>query len=116
MTRSEKLRERREERERRGAKIRAHVEYRPWTLWSCTEARRRQINDVRRLVGLEDIPRWDWGYRPVKPRNYFKHPRTATELANRQPFYLRNHFVLEFFMSMTRSSMKIELWQPVYTC
>jgi hypothetical protein len=76
--------------------------YRPaWPLWSCTEARRRQMNDVRRLFGLEDIPRWNWGYRPVTPRNYIKHPRTATELANRQPFYLRNHLDLEAFKAMT---------------
>jgi hypothetical protein len=43
--------------------------YRPWTVWSCTEDRRNQINDVRRLVGLEEIPRWDWSYRPCKLRN-----------------------------------------------
>jgi hypothetical protein len=57
----------------------------PWPLWSCTEARRRQMNDVRRLVGLEEIPRWHWrSYRPVTPRNYLKHPVTDTERANRR--------------------------------
>jgi hypothetical protein len=85
--------------------------YRPWTLWSCTEARRRQINDVRRLVGLEDIPRWDWGYRPCRLRNYLLHPITATERANRHAFDLRSHLVLGTFDPLAKDVM--EGWDDV---
>ena len=80
--------------------------YRPWTLWSCTEARRRQINDVRRLLGLEDIPRWDWSYRPCRLRNYLKHPITATERANQHASYLKDHLVQGSFDPLIEEGME----------